>query len=175
MENRYTINQISSACKVSKQSLYKFINKNKTFINENSTRNHRIIYYNQAAMDFFLAYYQPDRKTDSEEIPVSDIEKNTAEERAEEQAEKAPIEAPQTEQPPEGQLNALERKIAALEAEIETLRKQLEKTEAEKNEILRQNGEVLLLLQMEKQEKQLYLPAPKKTLADRVKSLFHKG
>jgi septal ring factor EnvC (AmiA/AmiB activator) len=174
MEIRYTINQISSACKVSKQSLYKFINKNKTFINENSTRNHRIIYYNQAAMDFFLAYYQPDRKTDSEEIPVSDIEKNTAEKRAEKQAEKAPIEAPQTEQPPEGQLNALERKIAALEAEIETLRKQLDASETEKKELLRQNGEVLLLLQMEKQEKQLFLPAPKKSFSERVKSLFHK-
>lgn len=175
MENRYTINQISSACKVSKQSLYKFINKNKTFINENSTRNHRIIYYNQAAMDFFLAYYQPDRKTDSEEINISGIEKNTAEEQAEEQAEKTPVEAPQTEQPPEGQLNALERKIATLEAELEALRKQLDASETEKKELLRQNGEVLLLLQMEKQEKQLFLPAPKKTLMNRMKSLFHKG
>lgn len=175
MEYKYTINDISETVKISKPSLYALIKKNSAFIKDNSVRRQRKIYYNQAAMDFFLAYYQPDRKTDSEEIPVSDIEKNTAEERAEEQAEKAPIEAPQTEQPPEDQLNALERKIAALEAEIETLRKQLEKTEAEKNEILRQNGEVLLLLQMEKQEKQLYLPAPKKTLADRVKSLFHKG
>jgi len=175
MDFQYTINQIASRCKVSITSINNLKKKNQDFINKNSMRRQHKIYYNQAAMDFFLAYYQPDRKTDSEEIPVSDIEKNTAEERAEEQAEKAPIEAPQTEQPPEGQLNALERKIAALEAEIETLRKQLEKTEAEKNEILRQNGEVLLLLQMEKQEKQLYLPAPKKTLADRVKSLFHKG
>lgn len=184
MENRYTINQISSACKVSKQSLYKFINKNKTFINENSTRNHRIIYYNQAAMDFFLAYYQPDRKAEDEKIPVSDIDTDTDKKEpdflmntdiAEVQAKNPPVEAQNEEEPPEGQLNPLQRKIDALEAEIEALRKRLDASEAEKKELLRQNGEVLLLLQMEKQEKQLLLPAPKKTLADRVKNLFHKG
>lgn len=184
MENRYTITQISSACKVSKQSLYKFINKNKTFIDENSTRIHRIVYYNQSAMDFFLAYYQPDEKPESEKIPISDTDTDTDKkepvfsmntERAEERPQNSPVEAPQTEQPPEGQLNALQRKIDALEAEIGALRKQLDASETEKKELLRQNGEVLLLLQMEKQEKQLFLPAPRKTLVDRVKSLFHKG
>lgn len=168
MESRYTIDQISTACKVSKQSLYKFINKNKTFIEENSTRIHRVVYYNQIAMDFFLAYYQPDEKP---KIPISAMNMDTAEGRPENPF----VEAPQSDEPPEVQLTALQRKIDALEAEIGALRKQLDASEAEKKELLRQNGEVLLLLQMEKQEKQLFLPAPRKTLSDRVKSLFHKG
>lgn len=183
MENRYTITQVSSACKVSKQSLYKFINKNKTFIDENSARIHRIVYYNQAAMDFFLAYYQPDKKPESEKIPISDTDTDTDKKEPDfsmneitaEEPENSPVEAPQTDEPQEGQLNTLQRKIDALEAEIVALRKQLDASETEKKELLRQNGEVLLLLQMEKQEKQLFLPAPRKTLVDRVKSLFHKG
>lgn len=171
MENRYTIDQISSICKVSKQSLYKFINKNKTFISENSTRIHRIVYYNQSAMDFFLAYYQPEATAQSGENPPPQVNSTSAEG----QTEKPSAEATQAEEQYENQQNPLQRKIDALEAEIEALRKRLDASEAEKKELLRQNGEVLLLLQMEKQEKQLLLPAPKKTLADRVKNLFHKG
>lgn len=184
MENQYTADQITGICKVSKASFYELKKKNKDFINKNSTRLHRIVYYNQAVLDFFLAYYQPDEKTESGKIPVSDTDTDTDKKepdsvkvlRAEvPQAENSPVEAPQTDEPQEGQENPLQRKIDALEAELEALRKQLEAKEAERLELLRQNGEVLLLLQMEKQEKQLYLPAPKKTLADRVKSLFHKG
>lgn len=184
MENQYTADQITGICKVSKASFYELKKKNKDFINKNSTRLHRIVYYNQAVLDFFLAYYQPDEKTESGKIPVSDTDTDTDKKEpvfsmsmtAEaSQAENPPVEAPQTEEPPEGQENPLQRKIDALEAELEALRKQLENTEAEKKELLRQNGEVLLLLQMEKQEKQLFLPAPRKTLMDRVKSLFHKG
>lgn len=172
MENQYNIDQISSICKVSKQSIYSLIKKNKDFINDNSTRNHRVIYYNQAAMDFFTSYYCPEKTQQSNR---DNINQTTAETRAPEGEQKNPVEAPQTDKPPEDQLNALQSKIDALEAELEALRKKLDATEAEKKELIRQNGEVLLLLQMEKQEKQLYLPAPRKSLTDRVKSLFHKG
>lgn len=182
MENRYTITDISSICKVSKQSLYKFINKNKTFIDENSTRYHRIVYYNQTAMDFFISYYCPEQTQEITNDYINQTtaerrgpegEKITAETRAPEGGENPSVEAPQEDKPPED-LNALQRKIDALEAELKSLRKQLDASEAEKKELLRQNGEVLLLLQMEKQEKQLFLPAPRKTLTDKVKSLFHK-
>lgn len=169
MENQYTADQIISICKVSKASFYELKKKNKDFVNENSKRLHRVVYYNQAVLDFFLSYYQPDGKPESEKIPVSDMNIDTAEG----QAEKAPVEAPQTEEPPEGQENPLQRKIDALEAEIGALRKQLDASETEKKELLRQNGEVLLLLQMEKQEKQLYLPAPKKSLINKIKSVFN--
>ena len=187
MEYKYLITDIQAKTKVSITSLTTFKKKHQEFFNQNSTRIQRKIYYNQAAMDFFLSYYQPDRKAEDEKIPVSDIDTDTDKkepdftikkicaEGQEKQAEKAPIEATQTDEPPEGQTNALERKIDALEAEIEALRKQLSESEAEKKELLRQNGEVLLLLQMEKQEKQLLLPAPKKALVERIKSLFHKG
>ena len=170
MENQFTIEQIASKCKVSKQSIYALIKKNKAFINENSTRNQRKVYYNQDAMDFFISYYHPEQ---TQEITNDYINQTTAETRAPEGGKKPSVEAPQEDKPPED-INALQRKIDALEAELKSLRKQLDASEAEKKELLRQNGEVLLLLQMEKQEKQLFLPAPRKTLTDKVKSLFHK-
>lgn len=182
MDNQYTIAQISAKCKVSKQSLYKFINKNKTFIDENSTRNHRVVYYNQAAMDFFLAYYQPDEKTESGKIPVSDTDTDTDKkepvfsmntDRAEGQTEKSPVEAQKADEPPEGQLNALQRKIDALEAEREVLRKRLDATEAERLELLRQNGALILTISQLQQEKQLLLPAPRKSFVDRLKAIFN--
>lgn len=173
MENRYTIDQISTACKVSKQSLYKFINKNKTFIEENSTRIHRVVYYNQIAMDFFLAYYQPDKKP---EITPDTINQTTAEIRAPEGEQKSPVEAPQSDEPPEVQLTALQRKIDALKAEIDALKKELNAKEEERKELIRQNGALILTLQQEKQEKQLFLPSPKKTLSEKLKSIFtHKS
>ena len=171
MEYKYTINDISETVKISKPSLYALIKKNSAFIKDNSVRRQRKIYYNQAAMDFFTSYYQPEATNQSGENQPPQVNLNSAEG----QAEKKPVEGAQAEGQHKSQPNALERKIDALEAEIEALRKQLDASETEKKELLRQNGEVLLLLQMEKPEKQLYLPAPKKTLTDRVKSLFHKG
>ena len=175
MENQYNIDQISRICKVSKQSIYSLIKKNKDFINDNSTRNHRVVYYNQAAMDFFTSYYCPEQTQQSNN---DNINQTTAETRAPEGEPETPVETPvkgpQADEPPEAQPEALQRKIDALEAEIEALRKQLNASEEERRELLRQNGAILLVLQQEKQEKQLFLPAPRKALSERVKSLFHK-
>lgn len=183
MENKYTADQIASICKVSKQSIYSLIKKNKDFINDNSIRNHRVVYYNQTAMDFFISYYLPEEAPENREnqpdkddiATVSSISENLAEMRGPEGEQKSPVEVLRADEPPEDQSEALRRKIDALEAEIEALRKQLDASEEERRELLRQNGAILLVLQQEKQEKQLFLPAPKKTLSEKVKALFHKG
>ncbi len=162
MENHYTIAQISTACNVSKQSLYRFINKNKTFIDENSIRNHRIVYYNQTAFDFFLAYYRPEA---GKETPTG------AERPLPEGEQKNPVEAPKEDKAQEPRQEDLQRKIDALEAEIGALRKQLDDKEDERKELLRQNGALILTIS----QQQLLLPAPKKNLTDRIKALFRKA
>lgn len=183
MEYKYLITDIQAKTKVSITSLTAFKKKHQEFFNQNSTRIQRKIYYNQAAMDFFLAYYHPDREAESEKISVPDMDTDTdkkgpdsvKELPAEVQAEKSPVEPPQADEPPEAQLTALQRKIDALEAEREVLRKKLDATEAERLELLRQNGALILTLQQAQQEKMLLLPAPKKNLTEKIKSLFHKG
>lgn len=148
MENQYTINQIADMVKVSKQSLYNLIKKNQSFINENSRRIQRKVYYNQSALDFFVAYYNgegaPETPQNAEEtLPSADM------------------------------TEALKAEIDALKAEIGTLRKQLDAKEEERKELLRQNGALILTVQQQQQEKMLLLPAPKKSIGERIKGLFH--
>ena len=66
----------------------------------------------------------------------------------------------------------LESELAALQAQIDELKKKLSDSEEERKELLRQNGALLLMLQQEKQEKALLLPAPRKTIAEKLKGLF---
>lgn len=153
MEYPYTINDIKSETKVSLQSLYTLIKKNQPFIRENSIRKQRKIYYNQSAMDFFTSYYLSDHAPETPQM-------------AEEQAEKEPS--------AQFRIEALEAEKNALQAEIDALKKQLEAKETERLELLRQNGALILTLQQEKQEKMLYLPSPKKSFGEKVKSLFKK-
>lgn len=167
MEFQYDINQIATQCKVSKQSLYTLIKKNYEFINENSTRRQRKIYYNQAVMDFFIAYYQPVAEWHPKDENLPTAEWHPKDEKS------LPLTASIGE-PPEDQLTALQRKIEALEAEIEALKKDLSSKEEERKELIRQNGALILTLQQEKQEKQLFLPSPKKSFGEKIKDLFRK-
>ena len=165
---QYTINDISTECKVSKQSLYALIKKNQAFINENSTRKQRKIYYNQAVMDFFVSYYSAASPDKAENPRQNDHQA----EGCETTGENPPSAATFKDDTQKYQIDALNAQIDALQAEIGALRRQLEEKEEERKELIRQNGALILTLQQEKQEKQLFLPAPKKSFGDKVKSLF---
>ncbi len=147
MEYKYSINDIASKTKVSKQSLYSLIKKNQEFISKNSRRIQRKIYYNQEAFNFFINYYQPGA---TEETAQEAVETPQAVE------EKETVDTSATEQ------------IAALKAEIEELKRKLSETEAERKELLQQNGALILTVQQQQQEKMLLLPAPKKTIRERI-------
>ena len=187
MEYKYLITDIQAKAKVSITSLTTFKNKHKDFFNNNSTRIRRKIYYNQAAMDFFLSYYQPEQQTETKENPR--IEKPNGEEGQEskespyikpngeegqENQENPRIEANGEEVREESQTSAMKAEIDTLKAEIDALRKQLDAKEEERKELLRQNGALILTISQLQQEKLLLLPAPKKTISERVKGLFHK-
>jgi len=179
MNYPYTINDLSSKCEVSKQSIYNHIRNNQDFINKNSTRKQRKIYYNQEVMDFFLTYYdkapteKPDiEKSNGEEVKpkeTSDIEKPIGEE-VPNKGEKSVSESPSV----DDRIKALESDIDAKDAEIKHLNDLLAAKEEERKELLNQNGALILTIQQLQQEKLLLLPAPKKPLGERIKSIFHK-
>ena len=171
MEYKYTINDISETVKISKPSLYALIKKNSAFIKDNSIRKQRKIYYNQAVMDFFIAYYLPEQTPEEGKIPPSSFDIQTAEE----QAEKSPLESSYKEEEQQARIDALQAEIGALHAEIDTLRKQLDAKEEERKELLTQNGALILTISQLQQEKLLLLPAPKRSIGERVKGLFHKS
>ena len=170
MEYKYLITDIQEKTKVSITSLNAFKNKHKDFFNQNSIRKQRKLYYTQAAMDFFVSYYCPEEAAEDGENPVILAETNGHAPEAEIPASAASS----TDKPHESQPEAPDAEIAALKAEIAALREQLEKSEAERKELLRQNGALILTLQQSQQQALLLLPAPKKSIADKVKSFFGK-
>ena len=165
MEYKYTINDISATVKISKPSLYALIKKNSTFISDNSIRRQRKIYYNQAVMDFFVSYYSPDTE---KKIPDEIIDTETGGGIAKNPLEKASY----REEEQQARIDALQVEIKALHAEIDALKEQLTAKENERVELLRQNGALILTIQQQQQEKMLLLPAPKKSLGERVKGFF---
>lgn len=147
-EYQYTIDDIASICKVTKQSIYNLIKVNREFINKNSRRYQRRLMYNQAALQYFTEYYQVKApEVDTIEEPVKQETKET---------------------------DALQAEIKTLQAEVDALKQRLEATEAERKALLNQNGALILTLQQEKQEKMLLLPAPRKGIGETIKGWFRK-
>lgn len=147
MEYKYTINDIASKTKVSIQSLYALIKKNKEFINNHSRRKQRKVFYDQEAFNFFMEYYGQGLQ---DELSSESLE-TASEAKIDEKKE-----------------SESQEQISALKAEIEALKAKLEDTEKERKELLQQNGALILTIQQQQQEKMLLLPAPKKSLWDRV-------
>lgn len=171
MEYKYLITDIQAKTNVSITSLTSFKKKHQDFFNNNSTRIRRKIYYNQAAMDFFIDYYRPEQTAKEDNINRLAA---VPEEQKAENASNSALNGSSADEPHESQLDKLKAEIGALQTEIGALRKQLEAKEAERLELLRQNGALILTLQQEKQEKQLFLPSPKKSFSEKIKDLFRK-
>lgn len=149
MEFSFTIQDLCAQLSKSKQSIYQTFNRNSQFVKNNSIRVNRKIYYNQAVLDYLTDYY-------THGAPI--------------EAENKPIESPLREDGGE----AAQERIAALEAKIAALEAELKAKEEERLEMVKQNGALLLLLTQEKQEKQLLLPAPKKSIGARLRAVFGK-
>lgn len=161
MDFPYTIEDLSSKCKVSKQSIYALIKKNQELVKKNSTRKGKKVKYNQEVLNFFLDYYGINEAEDpSPEDPEKALE-----------AENAPQEA-EDPSPISPQDKTAEDKIKALESEIEALKQELASAREQNTELIRQNGQVLLLLQEEKQEKMKLLPAPKQGIIKKIGNFF---
>lgn len=163
MDYQYSIDDLASKCQVSKQSIYNLISKNKDFVKDNSRKQQRKIKYNQAVLDLLLDYYGTEA-TEQEQQPLNKSGTET------------------TTNSPTDEKDAL---IAALQAEIEALKKQLQDTdtlkqqlqekEAMVKELLTQNGALILTIQQQQQERMALLPAPKKSIGERIKSIFGKS
>lgn len=171
MDYQYTVEDLARSCQVSKQSIYNLINKNKDFVNENTRKQGRKIKYNQAVLDLFLDYYG------KEEAAAAGGTDTAAAQEQPTEAQETPLEAADAadgEIPPAIDVKAAESQIAALQAEVAALKQQLADKEEERKELLRQNGALILTMQQQQQERMFLLPAPKKSLGERLKGLFSK-
>lgn len=164
MDYPFSIKDISSKVKKTEQSLYTLIKKNPDFIKQNSHKEGRFIKYNQAALDWFADYYGVSQDEPQQENAAECVQ----------EAQEGPQEASSN---AEGDFPSqlLQAKIEALEAENAALRERLAASEEERKELRQQVGMALAALQQEKQEKMLFLPSPRKTFAEKVKSIFSKN
>lgn len=171
MKEYYTVYDLITTFKISKETFYKVKGKNKQLFMDNSIKvkeegksGKPIFKYNQTIFDFFASQY-------GQQGSVSVLEDASS---TNAQTQTRPIERPQEAEEGESIDKSAQAKIEALQAEIKALKAQLEKAEKEKAEKENQLGIALLCLQQEKAEKQLLLPAPKKGIGARIKSLFGK-
>lgn len=160
MEYPYSIKDISSKVGKTVQSLYTLIKRNQEFINQNSKKEGRFIKYNQAVLDWFINYYGVSTEDATHQETQEDAQDGFKQAAAASSDETALIEA-----------NA---RIAVLEAENKELRDRLAKCEAEREAANQNLGMALSALTLEKQEKMLLLPPPRRSLMAAIKSAFAK-
>ena len=170
MEYPYKIQDLSQLSKISNQTIYKIFKKNQDFIADNSKKvkgkTKPITLYSQAVLDLLLAQYG---QGNDESMGNASAGGTTTKLSSEPQKRKeTPPEAAEAIEEYKTTINALQTKIEALEAKIKAL-------EEERRELVKQNGAILLVLAQEKQEKALLLPAPKKTIGERLKGIFSKS
>ena len=161
MEQLYTLAEIAARVNKTQQSLYKFINKNKAFINSNCVSKGRNKFYNQAVMDRFLEYYG---------IPTQE-QTNSNAQNDQDIPQDAPKQSESSSSVEMSIQDALAR-IAVLEAENRDLRERLTKSEEERKEADMRVGMALSALHMEKEEKMRLLPPPRKSFFQTMKEVF---
>ena len=73
------------------------------------------------------------------------------------------------------ELEALSAELEDLKGKYEALQADFARVDGERVDLLRQNGNLLLLLSQEKAEKQALLPPPRKTIGERIRSIFKRS
>lgn len=159
----YSIKMLCQRSNISQQTFYRLIKENDEFrklVETDRQKRGNSYHYSENVLQWLLDYYFiPSEQTEGkptlqEENPVEASEIHSE-----------PFETVDREKP-------LIDKINALEGEIRTLEAKLESTENERKMLFTQNAQLIMLLGQEKQEKQAFLPSPKKPLIERIKSFI---
>ena len=158
----YKIDELCQKALISQQTFYRLVKTEselREIVEKNREKKGNSYRYGEPVLSWLMDY--------------SGIKSESSQQQPPEQAtESAETAAP----PPPVNSNEQELKaqIKALEAKIESLTAQLEEKEQERKFLFMQNGNLLMLLTKEKEEKQALLPAPRPPLRERIRSVFSK-
>lgn len=139
MEGYFSIAQIASKVRRSKQAIYKLISNNQELgkiLPDNTITIGKGKQYSKAVLDWITEYY--------ERIADSEGESQEAEEEARAGADQV-------------EMALLRQQVEHLKEKLAMAEKQLEEVQAEKRDMRQENGALLMLLAQEKQEKQQLL------------------
>ena len=184
----YTIKDIAEACGVSKQAVYKLIDKHSQLVDTSTVKRGRKVFYSQPLFDFCLTHYRGELSTSegvkSLEKPRIDAAEagaaglNNQPYVSTECVNRQPSTASEVDRLTSevdrltAEVDKLKKKNKRLKATVKELENLLEQSEAERAELIKQNSIALLALSQEKQEKIRLLPPPRKSLGEKVKGLF---
>lgn len=144
---KYNIGDLSTFTGKSKQTLYKLIKQNTTFFDAHRQKEQQSVFFDDSAKEWFLNHYKMEKDAGEKSVQEDENQGGTSS-------------------------SILQKRIEELEAQVAELTEKLKVSEEERRELVKQNSLALLALQQEKQEKLLLLPAPKKTITERIKGLF---
>lgn len=165
----FSMDELSTRLKISKQSLYKLINNNQelsTLIKEHSTRQKRKIFYDNAVFEWLCQHYGI--KPGVSNGVVEGVSQNEGDIR------------------PDATPAASAARIAELEAQVKELEAKLKAADDERQRLHQENGALLLTVsQMSNTISQMtntafqqfqasvkMLPAPRKPILERIKGIF---
>lgn len=165
----YSMKDLSSRVKKTQQALYQLINKNKdleSIVKEHSEKKGKLRFYDEAVLEWLINYYGITEPTEGD----------VGEGFVEPEAQEIPQHSPQAaiEANLRLELALLRQENQALKEAMEALKNDLERERKTNQDLLEQNGLALLALKTEQDEKQKYLPAPRKTLGQFFKEIFSK-
>lgn len=161
----YTVKDLQKVSNTSLQSINKLFKSNselRELVKEHKKVENRNVFYDEVIYEWFCRRYEKKIETLMENSEAGDNFEN--------ENQNIPLDTPPSclpqEEETKQELERLKEKYAELQAEFE-------KVEAERKELLEQNGNLLLLLSQEKAEKQKLLPPPRKTIGERIRAFFH--
>ena len=163
MDERYSVRDIAVKCGVSVQSIYKLIKSNdelSALCAASAGKSKGSVFYGVDVLEWVMNYYQMTPAA-AQETPVADNEDDIS------QDVKTLLEAK------EAELEALRAELSEAQEKIVRLDAERQAAIERESELIKQNGNILLLLGQAQNEIKL-LSAPKQSIFQRIKQHFTK-
>lgn len=170
----YSMKDLSSIIKKTSQSIHSLIKHNQelsSIVKQHTERKGRNVFYDDTVLDWLRAYYGIEAATEGQpEEAASHTENPTENDVGAGFVDDEEGENPEPTSPDDRDIL-----IAKQEEQIAFLQAQVVELTKDKVYLREENARLLLLLQQEKDEKKLFLPAPReprKPIGERIRALF---
>ena len=161
------LTRISNTTERAVRNLFKSNKELKKLAAEHTITENRNVFYDSAVYEWFCERYKKSNEEKIEPLNENKVGEGISNEEKQNLLEHtAPAYVRQE--------SEVEKELKELQIKYDDLKLQFDKVENERQELLKQNGNLLLLLSQERALTQKYLPAPRKTIGERLKALFHK-
>lgn len=157
----YTVKELGKIIGRKPAMIYNYIKEDRSF------------FYSHREMGTNGSYLYDDEVLERLKIKVG-VSNGVAGEIIEKENEISPQHTPAPSTESEEAIKKLISELEEVKSKYEEIKLKLEQVEAERKQLLEQNGNLLLLLSQEKAEKQKLLPPPHRSIGERIRGFFHR-